>query len=588
MEYQYITFKPEGKKELKMSMKKFQDLHPEIDFYAFFNKHMRTSGIFFEDNVTAERMFLASLHIPDGIPVEICTFLRDYVDYNRSNITISVTLKDIVNALLYKNQEINLIVNESDAKKSYLPYIISAYKVNTVNGITPNEFLQRRKIYLEALDKIEDNSQVDLQDLFEIALEYDVDSDSLAKIAEKSKSSILGIRAYAPHNKRINRKLRNEKVLLQSYFEKFTKEEIEFILQLDIIPNRENLIIYFSSIPDDKLARAIECFRGKENIILRISAKDAQRILDKNLSFKKVNVEYGCDLVSEAQEDFINRFDTCEITISHGEINPTIVNINGYKILLRRLRKIVRGISLDAPEKNKFKKIYTRLAKKLEYDNGIIIDSEELAEYQEENALSSRNLENALLQGRCVCAGMAETLRQALSLVNINCLTCISKSVIEDGKDEAHMYNLVKIDGQWYNADLTWDRANIRRGKYPKYCLKSDEDFTNVKEEDKPFHTREPYYKYRQIICDKSLELFKKEKTKKKIKEKLRAIRKFLIKANILKANQSNTPLLPEASKSKLWRKSIEIESVQAVSEKAEEAEKTSLDKNHKDNERYD
>ena len=35
MEYQYITFKPERKKELNMSIEQFQDLHPEIDFYAF-------------------------------------------------------------------------------------------------------------------------------------------------------------------------------------------------------------------------------------------------------------------------------------------------------------------------------------------------------------------------------------------------------------------------------------------------------------------------------------------------------------------------------------------------------------------------
>ena len=35
----------------------------------------------------------------------------------------------------------------------------------------------------------------------------------------------------------------------------------------------------------------------------------------------------------------------------------------------------------------------------------------------------------------------------------------------------------MKIDGQWYNVDLTWDYRDLREGKELKYCLKSDAEF---------------------------------------------------------------------------------------------------------------
>lgn len=40
-----------------------------------------------------------------------------------------------------------------------------------------------------------------------------------------------------------------------------------------------------------------------------------------------------------------------------------------------------------------------------------------------------------------------------------------------------HAWNRVKLDGIWYNTDLTWDMGNICSGTTPNYCLQSTSEF---------------------------------------------------------------------------------------------------------------
>lgn len=98
-------------------------------------------------------------------------------------------------------------------------------------------------------------------------------------------------------------------------------------------------------------------------------------------------------------------------------------------------------------------------------------------QYAEKQEKDCRNLKNGLLYGKCVCAGYADILKNALSLVNI-------ESMFISGKagEEWHAWNKVKIDGEWYNVDVTWDAPCLRGGVPPAHCLKSDD---TIKLEDK-------------------------------------------------------------------------------------------------------
>lgn len=58
----------------------------------------------------------------------------------------------------------------------------------------------------------------------------------------------------------------------------------------------------------------------------------------------------------------------------------------------------------------------------------------------------------ALVLGKCVCAGYASAMQVLLTLAGIECM-----EVSGTGNGEAHAWNKVKIDGDWYNVDVTWD-----------------------------------------------------------------------------------------------------------------------------------
>ena len=87
-----------------------------------------------------------------------------------------------------------------------------------------------------------------------------------------------------------------------------------------------------------------------------------------------------------------------------------------------------------------------------------------------------------MLEGKCVCEGYAKILQQVLKSSGIDCkyISGIGRDwwdleKTEDG--EAHGWNQVKIDGQWYNCDLTWDAGRIKENRPLEYCLQSDEEF---------------------------------------------------------------------------------------------------------------
>ena len=67
-----------------------------------------------------------------------------------------------------------------------------------------------------------------------------------------------------------------------------------------------------------------------------------------------------------------------------------------------------------------------------------------------------------------MCSGYAETLRNFCACRGIEC-----NSV----RSDSHAFNQVKIGGQWYYFDLTWERDNIKRYGTVKKFLQSKETF---------------------------------------------------------------------------------------------------------------
>lgn len=65
---------------------------------------------------------------------------------------------------------------------------------------------------------------------------------------------------------------------------------------------------------------------------------------------------------------------------------------------------------------------------------------------------SSFTVVGALVNGMAVCEGYAKSFKLLLNLCGIN-----SRLILGYGNSQPHMWNIVKINDNWYYADITWD-----------------------------------------------------------------------------------------------------------------------------------
>ncbi len=162
------------------------------------------------------------------------------------------------------------------------------------------------------------------------------------------------------------------------------------------------------------------------------------------------------------------------------------------------MEKIVKGINGSLSDVEKFAIVYYRLSKLIkEYDHSAGSDdtySKEHAIYYSKTENTSRNLSEGLIEQegfdlvnnssngtlghRCVCAGYADILKNALAMVGVESIIdsgyAIRKGTLaKPTYTGGHEWNKVRIDGKWYYADLCWDRGERvgGRGIY-KYALR--------------------------------------------------------------------------------------------------------------------
>ena len=181
-------------------------------------------------------------------------------------------------------------------------------------------------------------------------------------------------------------------------------------------------------------------------------------------------------------------------------------DIETYYAIRKKLDELVEGIDINLPEKEKFAEVYKRLCKSIRYDDVVAYpQNEKEKEISNQESSNARNLKNGLLEGKCVCSGYADILKNALSIVGIEAQYISGKvfdhkeklkkfdeekhkgyGIVKDEEKgivtvlEGHAWNKVKLDGIWYNVDPTWDCSNIRNGKNPIYCLKTDEEIRKI------------------------------------------------------------------------------------------------------------
>lgn len=79
-----------------------------------------------------------------------------------------------------------------------------------------------------------------------------------------------------------------------------------------------------------------------------------------------------------------------------------------------------------------------------------------------------------LLENNSVCAGVALSFKLLMDHLDIPCIVATGTATNGAGVTERHAWNLVYLDGAYYQIDVTWDLLNERNDRLIKY------DFFNL------------------------------------------------------------------------------------------------------------
>lgn len=142
-----------------------------------------------------------------------------------------------------------------------------------------------------------------------------------------------------------------------------------------------------------------------------------------------------------------------------------ITSLEDLNKLLSEIESLKTNIlkKADGSNYNKIRYVHDYLVEKLSYD-------------ETRNSIGIRDIYGALINEKAVCEGYAKAFKYLLDYLDIPCILVSGTSVGDDGSEEAHMWNYVKVNDIWYAVDVTFDdpiiegNSNVNIYKYKYFC----------------------------------------------------------------------------------------------------------------------
>lgn len=128
-----------------------------------------------------------------------------------------------------------------------------------------------------------------------------------------------------------------------------------------------------------------------------------------------------------------------------------------------QVKKIISNLKLKGrPDDEKIKAIYDYVTKTVDYD------------YKGSNNASSHSAYAALSTGKAVCQGYSSLIYRLLRECGIS-----NRIITGVSQNQNHAWNIVSLNGRWYNMDVTWDSNFDGNDKKYLYFLKGTSDFAD-------------------------------------------------------------------------------------------------------------
>lgn len=398
---------------------------------------------------------------------------------------------------------------EDEKTKLYVLQSTFEYSVNMLHLVDKNLIEESLKILslhdpymalytyenLSEKDKIELEKVMNIQSLQEGILEELKAPKNIADIGALF-SVIVG-------SKLPGLDVENYKKMIEEYYLK-NPDEVLKTLEDDAFMIPEELGYIVISILGNKEQSGEDISKYKKDF--EISDKDlvwlTQRKGIETLP-KDINLTLKLDKIIDCQPEFLEKI---QDKIKHVELGDGVHNeysVSEIVALKEVVEELLDGIDLEdknSPRREEkiFEQITKRLAKHIKYDYNEIkkekqgeklekklsnpnMSEEKRAKMKyklkrmnlDKTKITARNSSGGLLYGKSVCSGYADIAKNVFSCVGIEC----RKIGGSDKSGAGHAWNQIKIDGKWYNMDLTWDRDKVCRGYPARWILKSDEQF---------------------------------------------------------------------------------------------------------------
>lgn len=122
----------------------------------------------------------------------------------------------------------------------------------------------------------------------------------------------------------------------------------------------------------------------------------------------------------------------------------------------------------------KLHKIYNFVCTNITYDDEGLEKDEDLC----------HSTYSAIVLRKTVCQGYSTLMYRLLMECGVPCRYILSKG-------SEHVWNIVKLDGKYYNVDATWDSGNYYENTPYEWFLLPDDKF----EQDEPYHVRKKEFR---------------------------------------------------------------------------------------------
>ncbi len=220
----------------------------------------------------------------------------------------------------------------------------------------------------------------------------------------------------------------NEEDVMQKLF---VTEKTAVMTDYDVAPSSRYGYNQLSASEKELYNKILEC------------AKNTERLVDTgNISDETWIKVFGCVYMQEPELFWLSSKNKV------GKLYFWEVDKDAIDPLQKKIDAAVNSILTEAQGKSDFEKIVI-------FHDNIVLNNEFMKAdiSEDENSWKRYTIYGGFVEGEVQCEGYAKSMQYLCDLSGIESMVVVGTN----SAGSSHAWNVIKLDGKWYNVDCTWD-----------------------------------------------------------------------------------------------------------------------------------